>query len=296
MNIVMTKSPSRKILLVGLPSTGKTSFLAALWYMVNQATIDCAFQLDRLDGDNTYLNMIRDSWLEYKPVPRNRLDSATVVSMNLKDRNTNNVLELSFPDLSGESFRLQWTARQFTPEHDELLRHVNGGILFVHPENIVAPLRIDTVNELAETLVDTVPAVESADGAGSQVSTKPWDIQKAPTQVQLVELLQFISGRDYFRPPFRLAIVVSAWDLVANLGEEPRGWISSQLPLLQQFIDCNEGVFEVAFYGVSAQGGRYVSAEAPELQKRSPGRRVAIVGPHIANPHDITEPLQWLMH
>jgi hypothetical protein len=45
-----------QVLLIGLPSTGKTSFLAALWYMVDQATVDCALVLDKLDG-------VRWSWL-----------------------------------------------------------------------------------------------------------------------------------------------------------------------------------------------------------------------------------------
>ena len=39
---------------------------------------------------------------------------------------------------------------------------------------------------------------------------KPWNPEPAPTQVQLVGLLQFVSGRDYFTPAFRLALVICA--------------------------------------------------------------------------------------
>ena len=98
-----------QILLIGLPSTGKTSFLAALWYMVKQTTVDCGLSLDKLDGDSTYLNRISRSWLEYKPVARTLLDSDKLISMSLKKRTTGERVKLTVPDLSGESFRLQWT-------------------------------------------------------------------------------------------------------------------------------------------------------------------------------------------
>jgi len=414
----MNNGPSHRILLIGLPSTGKTSYLAALWYMVNQTTVDCRLSLEKLDGDSKYLNQIRDAWLEYKPVPRNPLDSENVVSMALKDRETGRNVGLSFPDLSGESFRLQWTERQFTSRYDERLRQASGAILFVHPDRIQKPNRIDAVNDLAAVVGGAAP--EEVGGETPQAVTKPWDIEKGPTQVQLVELLQFVSGREYFRPPFRVAIVVSAWDLLVGLRETPAKWISDQLPLLRQFLDCSEGMFDVAFYGVSAQGGRYASSlfsagdfktaeafvtrlfekldpvsgwlweqmgetvqaalrdcqgaaekaetlqsllvqifnklmakasiydqgrfanvelrpetkdllkitsvqkgeetvrlnrllledvypaalsrnkkydkEVSELQQKLPARRVSLVGPNVKNLHDITEPLQWLMH
>jgi hypothetical protein len=413
----MNKSSSHQFLLIGLPSTGKTSFLAALWYMVNQSEIECALSLDRLEGESGYLNQIRDAWLEYKPVARNPLDSEKAVSMILKRRDSSASVELTFPDLSGESFRLQWAQRQFTTQYDQRLREAKGAILFVHPENISKPHRIDKLNELVAAMGGAEVAQQDMNEENAEVKPKPWNIEKAPTQVQLVELLQFISGRDYFRPPFRLAIVISAWDLVSHLWKNAGDWLSSELPLLRQFLDCNEGLFEVDFYGVSAQGGRYASSlftagnfkdakafveemskksspvsewlwslfdvptqtilldkdqtqqtvesvlirsfnqmmanasiydedrfkgvklrpetkeimkgvavqmgeeairlnrllledaypsdltrtrqyaeEATALQKKKPGRRVLLVGSNVKNPHDITEPVQWLMH
>jgi hypothetical protein len=412
----MNNSSSHLFLLIGLPSTGKTSFLAALWYMVNQSEIPCALLLDRLDGDSRYLNQIREAWLEHKPVRRNPLDSEKAVSMILKRRDSGASVELTFPDLSGESFRLQWAQRQFTTQYDQRLRKASGAVMFVHPESVLKPHRIDTLNSLVTAMAGAVATQEETAEENSETASKPWDIEKAPTQVQLIELLQFISGRDYFSPPFRLAIVVSAWDLVSHMWKSASDWISSELPMLRQFLDCNEGSFEVEFYGVSAQGGRYASslltagnfkdakafveglsqrsnpvsgwlwdqldaetqaalldkdqtqqkvesllirrfnemmakasvydeerfksvklrpetkeilkgmsvemgeeavrlnrllledaypsdltrtrqyaAEATELQKKKPGRRVFLVGSNIKNPHDITEPVQWLM-
>ncbi|MCU1305272.1 MAG: hypothetical protein JWQ87_5556 [Candidatus Sulfotelmatobacter sp.] len=257
----MNNPTSHQFVLIGLPGAGKTSFLAALWYMVNQPSADCQLELDTLDGESKYLNEIRDAWLQYKPVPRNRALSEKLVSMLLRNRKTKVPLAVTIPDPSGESFRLQWTSRQFTTQYDEHLREANGGILFVHSDNIAAPLRIDMAEALIESAIAHDPSiVETIDSDGVQSAPKRWDIETSPTQVQLVELLQFILGRDYFRPGFRLAVVISAWDLVDQSVADPSEWVAKHLPLLGQFLDSNTDAFEVSLYGVSAQGGRYASS------------------------------------
>lgn len=238
-------------LLIGLPNTGKTSFLAALWYMVGQSSISCALTLEKLDGESQYLNQIRDAWSEYRPVPRNKADSEKPVSMWLKDCKTDHVGRLSFPDLSGEAFRSQWTQRQLATAYDKNLREATGGVLFVNPENIIKPHRIDTVNVvLGDIGGDDVKRKV-------RIKDKPWDREKAPTQVQLVDVLQFMAGRNYFQPPFRLAVVISAWDRITPSNRRPSDWIATELRLLKQFFESNEELFEVSFYGISAQGGRY---------------------------------------
>jgi hypothetical protein len=256
----MNNSPSRHILLIGLPGSGKTSFLAALWYMVGQTSIDCNLTLEKHDGDIKYLNEIRDAWLAFEPVPRNKFDKDKLVSMALKDRETSRKVGLTFPDLSGESFRSQWAKRQLTTSFDNLLRMASGGILFVGPEGITKPYRIDSVEELASEIIGA-PSEAAGIGENAKRATKPWDIEKAPTQVQIVELLQIMSGRDHFHAPFRIAIVISAWDRVASLKMSPADYVSNELPLLHQFLQSNQELFEVTFYGLSAQGARYASPE-----------------------------------
>ncbi|MFL6388906.1 MAG: TRAFAC clade GTPase domain-containing protein [Terriglobales bacterium] len=238
-------------LLIGLPNTGKTSFLAALWYMVGQSAIPCALKLEKLDGESQYLNQIRDTWLEYKPVPRNKADTEKPVAMWLRNRETDEVARLTFPDLSGEAFRSQWTQRQLATTFDKSLAETRGGLLFVNPENILKPHRIDTVNAVLDDIGgDTI----KRNAKGTQ---KPWDSEKSPTQVQLVEVLQFMAERGHFRSAFRLAVVVSAWDRINDSNVNPSDWIAAELPLLKQFLESNEEMFEPSFYGISAQGGRY---------------------------------------
>jgi hypothetical protein len=247
----MNDSIHNQFLLIGLPGTGKTSFLAVLWYMVGQSGINCVLGLDKVDGEIKYLNEIRDAWSNYRPVARNKADSEKPVSMWLRSRETDQVACLHFPDLSGEAFRLQWTERQMSASYDKRLRDATGGILFLHPDTIIKPHRIETINEV-------LGAIGPEDAVGkAPIEEKPWDKEKSPTQVQLVDILQLMIGRGYFRLPFRLAIVVSAWDRIIPASRNPSEWIAVELPLLTQFLESNKKQFEVSHYGISAQGGCY---------------------------------------
>lgn len=294
-NAAMMNSPKTgNFLLIGLPSTGKTSFLAALWFAVQQTQSATALVLSKLDGDSGYLNRIRDAWLAYKPVPRTPTDTETFVSMHLKSSSGNEQIHLTFPDVSGESFKQQWASRQLSRSYNNCLKSADGGILFIHPKSITLPLRITEVNNLA-ALVDDSAAEESESEALPKPPGIPWDIEKAPTQVQLVALLQFMMQQKKLHNPFRLLIAVSAWDEVASSNLTPAEWVVRQLPLLDQFLASHKDKLDVAYFGISAQGGSYDSGDIAILQQELPAKRIAVVGDNIKNPHDITEPLLWLM-
>lgn len=290
----MSIPKTHNFLLIGLPSTGKTSFLAALWYAVQQRVTATGLILKQLDGDSSYLNAIRTAWLTYKPVGRNPTDSEKVVSMWLKRQGVDEEAHLTFPDVSGESFKEQWISRHLPVSYKECLKTANGALLFIHPASIVQPLRITEVDDLA-ALIDDEVAAEPTEPVTSSPPPTPWSVEKAPTQVQLVELLQFLKQHATFQPSFPLAVVVSAWDLLQSSKLSPEDWIKVQLPLLYQFLSANVDSFTTNFYGVSAQGGKYEGAELAVLQSKNPAERIEIVGEDIKNKHDITEPLQWLM-
>ena len=93
----------------------------------------------------------------------------------------------------------------------------------MHPDNIIKPHRIDSVNAVLDNIGGDEPKQKM------KAQSKPWDSEKSPTQVQLVDVLQFMAVRDYFRAPFRLAIVVSAWDRIRN-NRRPLSWVATELP------------------------------------------------------------------
>lgn len=287
----MTTQPSNRVLLMGLPATGKTSFLAALWYLVQHRQIVSRLRLFHLEGDNRYLNQISQAWAAYEQVPHTQIDAETEVLMLLKDA-TERTLALAFPDLSGESFNLQWTMRQYTQGYDKFLRTASGGILFITPLKYRKPIRIDMANPIIEEIAGGEVKQEPLQNDLS-APPKPWNPEKSPTQVELVELLQFISNREYFKGPFRLVVIISAWDRLANFNASPFEWLADTFPLLSQFLESNKSAFETVIYGVSAQGGDYSQLAA--LAEKIPSERIQVIGPDVGNPHDLTEPLVWLI-
>src|SRR5229473_6972899 len=103
----MTESASNQFVMIGLPAAGKTSFLAALWYLVQHKQVERRLEVKDFKGDMRYLNQIADSWAEFQPLPRTNTGTEQTVSMFLKDTVTNNSFTLTVPDLSGETFLSQ---------------------------------------------------------------------------------------------------------------------------------------------------------------------------------------------
>src|SRR5258708_2938371 len=49
-------------LMAGLPETGKTTFLAALWHVAKSHEVSGSMRLERREGDQEYLNNIANAW------------------------------------------------------------------------------------------------------------------------------------------------------------------------------------------------------------------------------------------
>ncbi len=280
---------ARHHLVVGLPGSGKTTFIAALWHVVISEEIASALQLSRLDGDRTHLNKIRESWLRCEPVPRTSQQVEPYVRMLLKDA-AEHVAEVWFPDMSGESFRDHWEYRLWSARYDSTVEQTDSVMLFVHPDKIIEPLRIATVNAMASA----IPSPVAAPNGTAPAPPRPWDPKQTPTQVQLVELLQFLRWRKPGRP-WAVSIIVSAWDVVRNLGQTPHAWCSARLPLLEQFLRANTKALHVRYYGLSAQGGELPGDAARLRAVAYASERIEVVREGRASTSDITVILRDLL-
>lgn len=285
----MTESASNQFVMIGLPASGKTSFLAALWYLVQHKEVDHRLTLECREGDSKHLNHISSLWASFEVVPRTSTSSERTVSMILSDSVTKKTITLTFPDLSGESFMAQWVERHFTVSYDNFLKESVGGVLFISPLDYRKPVRIAS----ALPLLKEMGAAGRSNGE-SDDSSIAWDPTKAPTQVQLVELLQFVAEREYFKPPFRLALVISAWDQLKGVKATPVKWLVDEMPFLSQFLESNRRLFDFNVYGLSAQGGDYED-DVGKLTGMKPSERILVAGDSVTNPHDLTELLTWLM-
>lgn len=269
--------------ILGLPRSGKTTFLAALWHLLDAGEVDTKLVLDRLVGDHEHLNGIVEAWRRCEEVPRTPRTSETNVSIHVHEPATGRRIVLEFPDLSGESFEDQFASRSCKPDYVQGFAREGGILLFVNADR---PLDGMTQHDLRPAI--TGDAEPPTDGAEQE-----WSPKLVPEQVRLVDLLQFLQRPPFVRRRRRLALGVSAWDVIADRKPSPEDWLARELPFLNQFLRHNPESFDFRAYGISAQGGDVTGERRSELARQTPSRRVRCVGLN-ADPHDLTAPLVWL--
>lgn len=274
---------SKNFVIMGLPKSGKTTFLAALWHLIEACEVETSLRLAQLRGDITYLNTISKAWREFNPVPRTSMQSEPTIEIVVADASSGETALLAFPDLSGEGFEQQVEQRSCTREYLERCDVCDGLILFL------------TANRSHDdlTLYDIHDAM-GPPGEQDVANQVPWTPKAIPEQVRLVDMLQFLTRMPFRRAKRRLAVVISAWDLVSPAQRDPAAWLARELPLVDQFLKTNGRWFEVSAYGVSAQGFDLESGDKDAAARLGTSARVIVDGPN-AGPHDLTAPLKWLM-
>lgn len=270
---------SGSILMLGLPSSGRQTFLAALWHQLESSEIPTAMTTARLQQDREYLNRIRESWLMGDDLQNARtkaLDPSA--SLHLKHAATGLEVDVSIPHISDETVAMQWEARRVPTEYIDNVRRSIGTLLFVHPD---------------ESLRGRPILAPAATRRGDAPPLADWDRAAAPSQVRLLDLLQTVLeyGREPPKEAARLAIIISAWDRVSE-SVSPDAWLERALPLLDQFRVSNRAVLASKVYGVSALGGSE-SDRASLAASDLPSSRVRVhVGSDVHR--DLTLPLEFV--
>lgn len=264
------------VVVMGLPGAGKTTFLAALWHQLESAEIATAFTTTKLQPEREYLNKIREMWLGFEEIPRTTVGVERSVLLHLLHVRTRASFDLFIPDVAGETFAAQWFGRQIPLSYVEQLQSSFGLLLFVHCQQLTQ------VHRLISQSVSASPA---------GVIPAAWEPKMAPTQVQLVDLLQTALGVFERTRTMRVAIVVSAWDEIEER-ITPTSWLEKKMPLLDQFCRANVEALRSQVYGVSAIGGSLADKEALALMP-SPSSRVRVyLGSDTLG--DLTLPLEFL--
>ena len=276
-----------KQLLVGLPGTGKSTFLAALWY-----TAECGsthWKIEQLGDEEEHLEMISQRWLECNMMQRSAQAGEALVSMRFREEGSERTLTAFFPDLAGETFEDQWVHRRCSKMYLETARASNQILMFLHPERLRHGDRI-------EDYLQEEP--DDGEEERTAVERRP---ERDPTQVILVDLLQILSQPPILHESLRIAVVVSAWDLIEKVQtkggvskENPNTWFEEHLPLLHQFLKNNHDWIQFKVFGVSAQGGDYADQqEVSNLRSIAPEDRVRVVE-EAKTTNDLTAPMSWL--
>lgn len=282
-----------KILLSGLPNTGKTTFIAALWYLVRSDSPNRSLALNSLErGEHEYLNKISFEWLSFEKVPRTNPGVIEPVIMNLKNIQTGELISLDIPDFSGEIFREHFDNREWTIELYELFNEVAGVLLFINPDDPKnRPSLVSDAIEAANILGEAPPVVNDLTKLIS------WNSSHTSNQVKMVEHLQMIS---YYKPeilPMKIGIIISAWDKVEDMANPqilPEQWLKLNLPLLYQYLITNKQDFVLEIFGVSAQGIDYKNKEGVDkLAESSAEERICVKRGNVIS-KDIAEPITWV--
>jgi hypothetical protein len=308
---------NHEFMVFGLQGSGKTTFAAALWHLVDSREVPTGLVKGAHTGDYRYLEQIAQLWSEGWTVERTKSDEIESAQVNLRNPQDRSDLVLDFTDLAGEHFEKAFATRFCTPELIPIVDAADGMILFVSAKRTIDDVTIlDAFGDLTEE--DDAPETQSgnatADSAGvasdsaeqppvkgpapAEEPEAPWDPAKTPLQVQLVDLLQAFQAPPFSKPLLKVAVVISAWDIAGST--DPEEWFSKRFPLLDQYLRGKSGASGLRIYGVSAQGGELSRKGDPATQDRDKvlsivpaSMRITIAGPDVA-PHDLTRPVMWL--
>ena len=304
----MTSTAKSSFVVCGLPGSGKTTFLAALWHLVQSDETATCLRLRSLEyAEYEYVNAIRTHWLQGLRQPRT-VGAAETVGIDLADEDGNGV-QVLFPDHSGETYDSMWVTRTCSKAVADYLRNRHGVLLFLRTEGLKKPLPlidiVTTEAEMQAVLPASSPSSSDAAPAPGDQPGEAWTAEETPDQVKIVDILQLLSSRlstSHKEKKEKLAVFVSAWDVVdKNLS--PAEFIEKELPLLHQYLTNAAHGFDIRLYGLSAQGGEYVEEnhkdELPKellnlLNLENASTRINLVSDEEQT-NDLTKPIAWLM-
>ncbi|AZO30809.1 hypothetical protein [Mesorhizobium sp. M1B.F.Ca.ET.045.04.1.1] len=276
---------------IGLQSSGKTTFAAALWYLVDSKEIVTSLRKGKHSGDYRYLELLAAEWADCWRVPRTLSEQHENIVMNLEDQATGQAVVLQFVDLPGETFERAFATRQVSRKVADAFEGIRGLMLFVSAGQ---PRDDVTLLDVAKTLSENADEDKLVEEA---IATVNFDPAKTPRQVQIVDFLQAIQAPPMEIDVQRVALIVSAWDKAINT--DPAAWLHDKMPLLDQYLSHLK--VEVRVYGVSAQGGdvpeKGVSGDEGDRQAllsvAKASERIQVVGNGV-DQHDLTHPVRWL--
>jgi len=284
-----------QILLAGLPSSGKTTFLAALWYVLTNPGSDSqGLRIRNYSSDRRYLNSVKEQWMNCCQVDRTlRNERPQSVRIPLVD-SFGEELDVIVPDLSGEVFREVWEARVWPSKLEELLSLSLGTLLFIHPDHRFGSSSIDEATRLTDALVSLDGNPLTNQETLNPVSPTEFSAADVSDTVQLVDILQCIADLRGGTPA-PTAVIVSAWDMVPHMYSAPENFLEAAAPLLHQYLTSQSHLASVRYWGVSAQGGSYETELDKLIEVDNPVERIILIGSDLKPTHDLTAPLCWLL-
>lgn len=283
-------------LIAGLPFSGKSTYIGALWHVVKHDTDKIDLSLvasdENLPENTDQLNTLSKHWRNVEDMDRTSKDVPNSISMILKSKDEDTEFTLNVPDFKGESIRQIITKNQPT-ELDNWCEKAN--CIMYMMSNISPGIYADDFpkEEEEEQIEETLKVVP------------PLKPEKMTPATQNMLILRYIREYTSCR---KIAICITAWDKITRLSpnKDPEEYLQDESPALYNFIKFHFP--EVLFFGISAQGAEYeyeektgnagkvkvIKEESRKklLEKTREGKRAFINNESV---HDITIPLAALL-
>ncbi|HEY5389021.1 MAG TPA: hypothetical protein VIJ83_00585 [Solirubrobacteraceae bacterium] len=276
----MTERPRPRVALLGMPRSGKSTYLGTLWAVV-QSPLDGSVVEASFSGDRAYVQRLADQVARAQEVERTALDSSGQLAVSLEFEH-DGLADLLIPDTSGESLRLLFEQRVWYPPLRAVCEEATSILLFVHPERIRVPQPISVLGA----------AASAANGGDEALSAPiPFDPREhASSAAELISVVENVIEVGQAQWPVRFAVVVSAWDSVD--GEPtPYDWLQTRMPGLLSTLESNPHTAGLGVFGVSAQGGALEDRD--ELLAKGEIYDRVFASDRDGKAVSLTEPLRW---
>lgn len=264
-----------KCLIAGLPSAGKSTYIGALAYMLQNPVNNQVLTLNENPEDLSYLNKLIDPWLNLRIMDRTTRGFANNIELNLIRKVDNKSFSLSLPDIAGEDYvsivRMNSDViASWSNKPDALLLFINKW------KNDI----------LKEQVVNNKPIEKNEEPPAFELKDMSPEVQNV---LMLKELHILFPWR-------KLAIGLSSWDKYKADYDLPVNMLKNRTPFLYNFI---MHYFPHAYiFGISAQGDEYVDDDVIQndlIERTENGTRAYIVDDKGHISYDLTLPLNFLI-
>ena len=226
------------ILLAGLPSAGKSTYITALWAVEKDGKSGHLLSCDGMPSESSYIDNMRENWMVLKEVRRTTFAEPQEIVLPMKKSQTGEKINLSLPDFKGEIY--QRILDNAVSKEIEDWCDKSRGILFMLNLGDYSPQMLQE-----QVSGETKPKVDL-----EKVVMTSSDIDPA---IQNVLLLKYLYERMDDVP---IAICFSSWDATDCIeGKNIDEWVVENHPCIYNYVKEHFSTYK--FYGISAQGADY---------------------------------------
>lgn len=288
----MKRVEDRTCFMIGMPSSGKTTYLVSLANMLMMGEQETLLSLESCDSPEGMENIQKEieNFTRFQPVGRTLRTAGGWLKIPLLDGQGNKTW-LRIPDLSGEVFMDLISERRLKKDIVAQLRTADILLFFLNLDTITEERRIPLGEESAMEIIEKDYGKEVIESGKERSVVADEEKKRLVTQTDLVELMQCVLYLAKRR--LKVKFIISAWDSIERQldpgDRTPEKCMEKFLPLFFQFFCSNSRQIDGQIWGVSAQGFDFSNPEELEKWKMDDiWEHARVITPAGGETHDLT--------